>query len=104
MLSRSPFIELFDETSEMIGTGTPWKTVKALLTPFEDTPGKYTATVIEMKKGSALGNDLMFVARVPENDAERFVVSTPTLEELPKDQIKKIASYEIDALGRGNAV
>jgi hypothetical protein len=98
-LSRSPFIELFDENSDMIGTGTPWKTIKNLLIPFEDIQGKYSATVIEIPISSGfIGNNLRFVAKVPKNDAERFVVSTPTLEGLPEGKFKKIASYEIDAL------
>ncbi len=99
-ISRSPFVQLFDESSKMTGTGTPWKTIKNLLIPFEDAPGKYTATVIEIpKKHRKLGNDLMFVSKgYDDANTERFVVATPTLEKLPTDKFKKIVTYEIDAL------
>jgi hypothetical protein len=49
LLSRNPLIEAMDDDAEIIGTGTKWKTIDALLEPWKDMQtGKFTGHVIEL--------------------------------------------------------
>ena len=102
---RNPLIEAMDSDAEIIGTGTKWNTIDALLEPWKDMQtGKFTGHVIELD-----GDDLRkfpkdsynYVSAGPMDEsnayAERYIVSSNSLEEIDlKHKYRKIATYEMD--------
>ena len=102
---RNPLIEAMDSDAEIIGTGTKWNTINALLEPWKDMQtGKFTGHVIELD-----GEDLRkfpkdsynYVSAGPIDEsnayAERYIVSSNSLEEIDlKHKYRKIATYEMD--------
>ena len=106
-INRNPLIEAMDQDAEMVGTGTKWKTINALLEPWKDMEtGKFTGHVIEFDQTALRKfpeDDYNFVSQngTPGADdyTQRYIVSSNSLEEIDlKHKYKKIATYEMDNL------
>ena len=102
---RNPLIEAMDSDAEIIGTGTKWNTINALLEPWKDMQtGKFTGHVIELdgddlRKFPKDSYNYVSAGAMDENNkfAERYIVSSNSLEEIDlKYKYKKIATYEMD--------
>jgi hypothetical protein len=102
---RNPLIEAMDSDVEIIGTGTKWNTINALLEPWKDMQtGKFTGHVIELdgddlRKFPKDSYNYVSAGAMDENNkfAERYIVSSNSLEEIDlKYKYKKIATYEMD--------
>ena len=105
--ARNPLVDAMDNDAQMIGTGTKWKTINALLEPWKDMEtAKFTGHVIELDQTALRKfpeDDYNFVSQngTPGADdyTQRYIVSSNSLEEIDlKHKYKKIATYEIDNL------
>ena len=102
---RNPLIDAMDNDAEMLGTGTKWKTINALLEPWKDMEtGKFTGHVIELDQQALKKfpqDDYNYVSKDGAGNeyTERYIVSSNSLEQIDlKYKYKKIAKYEIDNL------
>jgi hypothetical protein len=103
LLSRNPLIEGMDDFVEIMGTGTPWKTLEKLLDQsgwLNKTTGKYTGILIEVPKEKILmgswTNDLTFV-RANGQKTESFIVTEEKLSNLP-NEYTVLTKYEMDPI------
>ena len=103
--ARNPLIKAMDSDAEIIGTGTKWNTIDALLEPWKDMQtGKFTGHVIELdgkdlKKFPVDNYNYVSTGAMDESNAyaERYIVSSNSLEEIDlKHKYRKIATYEMD--------
>ena len=100
--ARNPLINAMDDDAQMIGTGTPWKTIENLLKPWKDMgTSKYTGHVIEMDEKALKNfprNAYNYVSRNEEFDTRRYIVTSDDLDKIDLNIYKKIATYEVDSL------
>jgi hypothetical protein len=103
--ARNPLVDAMDNDAQIIGTGTKWKTINALLEPWKDMEtAKFTGHVIELDKAALKKfpeDDYNYVSKDGAGNeyTERYIVSSNSLEQIDlKYKYKKIATYEIDNL------
>ena len=102
-LSRSPILEGMDNDVELLGTGTPWKNIKALLEQgdwLNKETNKYTGILIRVgKKNSFMPewtNDLTFI-QANGLKTQDFIVTEKQLSNLP-NEYTVMTKYEIEPL------
>jgi hypothetical protein len=96
-MNRNPLLQAMDADAEIFGTGTSFKVLKSMLTPWmDDATGKYTGYLIDLKK--SFGNATNTNYYVVSTSKNRVLVPEVSLDSIGEGNFTRIMKYEIDEL------
>jgi hypothetical protein len=102
-MNRNPLLQAMDADAEIFGTGTSFKVLKSMLTPWmDDATGKYTGYVVDLKfpirKGSLNKKDPDYDYFLISGTKNRVLVPEVSLDSIGEGNFTRIMKYEIDEL------
>jgi hypothetical protein len=96
-MNRNPLFQAMDADAEIAGTGTKFKVLKGILVPWmDDTTGKYTGYLIDLKNSFANATDTNYY--VVSTSKNRVLVPEASLDSIGEGNFTKISKFEIDEL------
>ena len=96
-MNRNPLFQAMDADAEIFGTGTTFKMIRSMLTPWvDDATGKYTGYLIDINKKAMNATDTNYY--VVSTSKNRVLVPEVSLDTIGEGNFTKITKYEIDEL------